>query len=473
MAAYLSLLERYGTKTVGEVLEPSIHYAERGIPNYDYMLERIDSPGTISQFQQYAPGGLDVFYDEDGGVPKAGSLLTQKALGGILRKLADAESAAGGHRRDGVRAARDCFYTGEVAQIIADCSERVGGVLDMDSLAAYEAKYETPIKTSYLGYEIHGQSAWTQGAVLMQALNILENFDLRAMGHNSTAYIHTVSQAVNLAFADREAYYGDPDFVDVPIDGLLSKEYARERSELIDPEGAARELPPPGDPWRLFPNVRDERRASAARATCGVRRSRRRGRGQRHDAYIVHRPRRQYAVRHAVRRRVRQVRILPRTRMRAQHPNRNAQLRGWTPEPIGAAQASAHYANQLHRYPRRRSRHDRRLSGRRPSGAGELAASPKLAALGHEPAGSRRSAALRQPRRPQQLLPAHLLPRPARRRAGHIRRHPERPVRDGTRRGGRSQRRHGRHRLHARSGDRRAGVIGGSATGVLRDSVVE
>lgn len=250
VAAYLSLLERYGTKTVGEVLEPSIHYAERGIPNYDYMLERIDSPGTISQFQQYAPGGLDVFYDEDGSVPKAGSLLVQKSLGGILRKLVDAESVAGGHRRNGVRAARDCFYTGEVAQIIADCSQRVGGVLDMDSLAAYEARYETPIKTSYLGYEIHGQSSWTQGAVLMQALNMLENFDLRAMGHNSTAYIHTVSQAINLAFADREAYYGDPDFVDVPLDGLLSKEYARERADMIDPEGAARELPPPGDPWR-------------------------------------------------------------------------------------------------------------------------------------------------------------------------------------------------------------------------------
>ena len=87
-----------------------------------------------------------------------------------------------------------------------------GGILGLKSLAPYEAKYETPLKTSYMGYEIHGQRTWTQGAVLMQALNILENFDLREMGHNSTAYIHTVSQALNLAFADREAYYGDPDF---------------------------------------------------------------------------------------------------------------------------------------------------------------------------------------------------------------------------------------------------------------------
>ena len=249
VAAYLSLLERYGRKTVGEVLEPSIHYAERGIPNYEYMLERIDSPTTVSQFEQYPPGGLDVFYD-NGKTPEPGSLLVQKGLADVFRKMVEAEGAGSGHRAAGVRAARDCFYTGEIAEIIAECSERVGGILDMQSLAAYEAKYETPVKTGYMGYEVHGQSTWTQGAVLMQSLNILENFDLRAMGHNSTAYIHTVSQAVNLAFADREAYYGDPDFATVPIDGLLSKEYARERAALIDPSRAMPELPAPGDPWK-------------------------------------------------------------------------------------------------------------------------------------------------------------------------------------------------------------------------------
>ena len=164
-----------------------------------------------------------------------------------MQKLVDSESAAEGDREEGVRAARECFYAGEVAQIIAECSERVGGILDIDSLSDYEAKYETPIKTSFLGHEIHGQRTWTQGAVLMQSLNILENFDLRAMGHNSTAYIHTVSQALNLAFADRQEYYGDPDFADIPIDGLLSKDYARERSSLLDPVRAFAETPEPGD----------------------------------------------------------------------------------------------------------------------------------------------------------------------------------------------------------------------------------
>ena len=248
VAAFLSMLERYGTKTVGEVLEPSIHYAERGIPNYEYMLERIDSQGTRSQFDQYPPGGTDVFFD-DGKVPAPGSLLVQKGLGSILRKLVEAESGAPGRRLDGVRAARDCFYTGEVAQIIHDCAHSVGGILGLKSLASYEAQYENPLKISFMGHEIHGQRTWTQGAVLMQALNILENFDLRAMGHNSTAYVHTVSQAINLAFADREAYYGDPDFTVVPLDGLLSKDYACERASLIGRNTAFSRLPSPGDPW--------------------------------------------------------------------------------------------------------------------------------------------------------------------------------------------------------------------------------
>ena len=108
---------------------------------------------------------------------------------------------------------------------------------------------ENPLKISFMGHEIHGQRTWTQGAVLMQALNILENFDLRAMGHNSTTYVHTVSQAINLAFADREAYYGDPDFTVVPVDGLLSKDYARERAALIGRNTAFSRLPSPGDPW--------------------------------------------------------------------------------------------------------------------------------------------------------------------------------------------------------------------------------
>ena len=249
VAALLSLLERFGTKTVGEVLGPSIHYAQRGIPNYEYMLRSIGNENTRNQWEQYPPGGVDVFYD-DGEVPEPGSLLVQSGMAATLRKLVEAEIAAEGHRAEGVRAARESFYSGEVARNIAYCSQSVGGILDLDSLAGYEAKYETPIKTSFLGHEIHGQRTWTQSAVLMQAINILENFDLRSMGHNSTAYVHTVSQALNLAFADRQTYYGDPDFSDIPIDGLLSKDYARERAALVDANTAFAETPERGDPWK-------------------------------------------------------------------------------------------------------------------------------------------------------------------------------------------------------------------------------
>ncbi|MDP6422957.1 MAG: gamma-glutamyltransferase family protein [SAR202 cluster bacterium] len=247
--ALFSLLEKYGTKTAAEVLAPSIHYAERGIPNYDYMIERLESPAGKSQFQQFPPGGMDIFY-EDGEAPKAGSLLVQSALGATLRKLVDAENAAPGHRLAGIKAARDAFYEGEVAEMIVDSSNSVGGILEREDLASYRAQYETPVKTSFMGHEVHGQSTWTQGSVMLQSLNILEHFDLQSMGHNSTTYVHTVAEAVKLAMADRQAYYGDPEFADVPIDGLLSKEYAAERAKLIDLSKAHPELPPAGDPWR-------------------------------------------------------------------------------------------------------------------------------------------------------------------------------------------------------------------------------
>jgi len=247
--AYLSLLERYGTKSVGEILAPSIQYAERGIPNYDYMLDRLKSPMTIPQFDEYPPGGTDVFY-RNRELPQAGSLLVQKALGCTLRKLVEAESAAAGHRLNGVRAARDSFYTGEVAQMISDASQSVGGIMDMEDLANYHVEYETPAKTSFMGHEIHTQSFWTQAPVLLQALNILENFDLKGMGHNSTDYIHTITEALKLALADRQAYYGDPNFATIPMDGLLSKEYGKERASLIDSGKASPGLPSAGNPWR-------------------------------------------------------------------------------------------------------------------------------------------------------------------------------------------------------------------------------
>lgn len=246
--AFLTLLEDYGTKPVSEVLSPAIHYAEQGIPNYEYMIDYLKSPVTGEQFDLYPPGGWDIFY-RDRQLPRPGSLLVQPGLANTLRTMVSSSDNPLGNRADGIRFARHAFYQGPIASTIADCSQRTGGILGLEDLAGYRSKYDKPVSTTFQGYEISGHSAWTQGPMLMQTLNILEHFDLRQMGHNTPAYIHTVAEALKLAFADREAYYGDPDFSEVPIDGLLSKEYAAERARLIDPERAQPELPPCGKPW--------------------------------------------------------------------------------------------------------------------------------------------------------------------------------------------------------------------------------
>ena len=262
------MLETYGTKSLGEVLAPSIQYAERGVPHYESMVQRLGSRETREQFDLYPPGGTDVFFD-NGHTPRPGSLLVQSALAGTLKRLVAAESAAPGHRLDGLRAARDSFYRGDIARAIVDSAQSVGGILSLEDLSAYQAKYEEPVKTTFMGYEVHGQSTWTQAPVLMQTLSMLERFDLRAMGHNSPEYIHTVVEALKLALADRQAHYGDPDFAEVPIDGLLSKEYGAERAKLIDAGKACPELPAAGDPWRYSKRAGAPAAGSAAAAGAG------------------------------------------------------------------------------------------------------------------------------------------------------------------------------------------------------------
>lgn len=253
--ATLSILEHYGTKSASEVLAPAIHYAESGIPNYQYMVDALNSKSTREQFDEFPPGGTAVFY-EDGALPEVGSLLKQPGLARTLKAMASAEEGASGDRTEGLRAARAEFYEGGIAREMADASEGVGGVLGLDDLAGYSSAFEEPLKTEFAGYSIHAQSTWSQGAVLLQTLNILEHFDLHSLGHNTPEYVHLVTEALKLALADREAHYGDPDFAAVPIDGLLSKEYAASRAALIDMARAQPTLPQPGDPWRFSATAR-------------------------------------------------------------------------------------------------------------------------------------------------------------------------------------------------------------------------
>ena len=246
--AFIAMLERYGTMSLADVLAPAIRYAEDGIPHYEYMLERLKSASGQEQFDNFPPGGWEVFYD-DRKVPTPGALMVQPGLANTLKAMRDA-ARSGGSRSESLQAGRDAFYCGPVAETIVAGVKKVGGILSGDDLANYRSQFAEPVGASFNGHEIRGQNTWTQAPMLAQTLNILENFDLKAMGHNSPAYIHTVAEALKLGFGDREAFYGDPDFAEVPLDGLLSKEYAAERAQLIDPEGAYPAQPEPGNPWK-------------------------------------------------------------------------------------------------------------------------------------------------------------------------------------------------------------------------------
>jgi gamma-glutamyltranspeptidase/glutathione hydrolase len=265
--AYLTVLETFGTKSVSDVLAPAVDYAARGFPMYEYMHRLLAIPESRAQFALYPPGGTDVFYP-GGRVPDVGEVLTQPALAGALGRLVEADARSRGHRVAGVAAARERFYRGDVAAMIGGFSERLGGLLRASDLAGYRARLEPALRTTFEGREILGQSAWTQGPVLMQALGMLATFDLRAMGHNSAPYIHVVAEALKLAFADRERYYGDAR--DVPIAELLSPAYARERAALIRLERAAPERPPAGMVGRGAPAAPTIATAVAGGAVAGT-----------------------------------------------------------------------------------------------------------------------------------------------------------------------------------------------------------
>jgi gamma-glutamyltranspeptidase/glutathione hydrolase len=184
--------------------------------------------------------------------PEAGQIFRQPDLAATLRKLVEAEQqalASGKNRKEAIYAAYDRFYKGDIAVELARGVQEEGGLITAADLANWKVRIEEPVKTTYKGIEVYKLSQWTQGPAMLQALNILENFDLKSMGYNSARYINTIYQAMNLAFADRDFYYGDPYFPPAePIRGLLSKDYAKERVKLLNKE---RNDPAvgPGDPY--------------------------------------------------------------------------------------------------------------------------------------------------------------------------------------------------------------------------------
>ncbi len=251
-ASWILLLRRFGTMRLSDVLSPSIELAAQGFPMYTALRNSIVN--NQERFRAEWPSSAEVFLP-GGKAASDGTLWYQRDLAATFRRLTEVESRYR-NRDDGLHAAHDEFYRGRVARTIIEFSrsnpvrdasgELHTGLLTLDDLAEFEPRIEEPVTIPYRGIDIYKCSSWTQGPVLLQMLNLLESFDLGAMGHNSADYVHTVVECMKLAYADREFYYGDPEFVAVPLDRLLSKDYAKQRIRLVDPGVASSELRPDG-----------------------------------------------------------------------------------------------------------------------------------------------------------------------------------------------------------------------------------
>jgi gamma-glutamyltranspeptidase/glutathione hydrolase len=247
----LTMLAEFGTLSLREVLAPAIEMAE-GYPMEKETGDRIEREKAKIKEWPYA---RKIMLPHPGGkreAPEPGEIFRQADLAATLRKLVEAEAQAlaqGKGRKDAIYAAYDRFYRGDIAREIVRGTGEQGGLITMDDLAKWKVYLEEPVMATYKGIEVYKLNSWVQGPVMLQALNMIETLDLKKMGYNSADYIHTLCQVMNLSFADRDFYYGDPYFPpEEPLKGLLSKDYAKARVKLIDP---ARNDPgvKPGDPY--------------------------------------------------------------------------------------------------------------------------------------------------------------------------------------------------------------------------------
>lgn len=250
--AWLTALALYGTLSFETVVTPAIELCEEGFPVYASLSRSLEQRrDSISRW----PSNAEIFLPE-GRVPAVGDVLYQRDLARTFKRLVQAErNASSVGRQAGIYAARDEFYKGQIAKEIAAFVTSQGGFVTEEDLAEFHSEVEEPPTIKYQGVDVYACGPWSQGPVNLQALGILEGFDLKQMGHNSADYLSVLAQAFDLAYADRDAYCGDPRFVDVPLKELLSKEYAEQQRLRIDPRRTFSETPLPGDP-RGVGNVR-------------------------------------------------------------------------------------------------------------------------------------------------------------------------------------------------------------------------
>ena len=247
----LYMLAHYGTMSLEQVLAPAMQLAA-GYPMEAQTANSIERGKDRIKQWPYSKKVFLTHLGEKREAPEAGEIFVQKDLLQTLTKMVDAEKAArkkGANRKDAIMAAYDRFYKGDIAKEFVRGAQEQGGLITMQDLANWKPIEEEPLHTNYKGVEVYKLKQWTQGPMLLQALNILENFDLKSMGYNSTKYIHTVYQAMSLSFADRDFYYGDSYAApEEPMKGLLSKEYAKQRASFIQMEKNDPFIGP-GDPY--------------------------------------------------------------------------------------------------------------------------------------------------------------------------------------------------------------------------------
>jgi gamma-glutamyltranspeptidase/glutathione hydrolase len=246
--AWITALERFGTMSFGDVASAAIRFASEGFPMYPLMAEFI---AANQQSYERWTASAKVFLP-NGKPPVPGELFVQAELGRTLQYLADVETANKKKGRElALRAARDAFYKGDIAAAIVKHHKEAGGLMRMEDFAEFSIKFEPTVKAKFHGIEVHACGPWSQGPVVPMALNMLKGDNLAALGHNTPEYIHVVTEALKLAFADRHHHFADPAFVKVPIEGLMSDQYAEHRRGMIDAGRASPGMPHAGDPATL------------------------------------------------------------------------------------------------------------------------------------------------------------------------------------------------------------------------------
>jgi gamma-glutamyltranspeptidase/glutathione hydrolase len=251
--AALTVLERWGTMTFEQVSMRAVEYAEHGFPLRPRTANAIETNRT---FIEAWPDNRRTWLKPDGTAYKAGDTVKLPDLARTLSSMVEAERKARKKGRGaGIAAARDRFYKGDLAREMVGFLKEHQAPWELADFSEYFARVEQPAMTTYRGYEVYKQSFGSQGPVLLEALNILEQFDLQSMKRNSGPYLHTIVEALKLAYADRDSYYGDQAFVQSPAEGLLSKEYAKERARQIDAERASKSYLA-GDPFRFDSKVK-------------------------------------------------------------------------------------------------------------------------------------------------------------------------------------------------------------------------